>query len=302
MAHWTVGQDRLTFAGPKPVGSDLDRLAQAIDWAAIKTTLSCIYAAPKGEKAWPPLVLFKALLIGIWHDLSDERLAGAIDDRKSFRHFCGFATHEPTPERTAFVRFRRALVEHGLDAKLLVAVDEAIAAQGLVVKTGTLVDATLIPSASKKDEEARWAGHRSKKPTHGDKAHVAADKDTSLIDQIEVTTANIHDSRMIDAFLPDDPGEVYADTAYDSFKILELIKSRGGQPRIVQRGGCGPIEKPELWNARGRKIRCRIEKIFGTWKRLYGLGRTRYPGRARVRLHVHLTAIAQSFSGSGGTT
>jgi IS5 family transposase len=62
--------------------------------------------------------LFRALLLATWHDLSDVRLAESLDDRASFRRFCGFAAHEPTPERTAFVRFRRELVRRGLDGAL----------------------------------------------------------------------------------------------------------------------------------------------------------------------------------------
>ncbi|MBE0704620.1 MAG: transposase, partial [Afipia sp.] len=84
-----------------------------------------IYTAAKGEPAWPPLALFKAMLLAVWHDLSDVKLAEALDDRSSFRRFCGFSTSEPTPERTAFVRLRKALVERCLDEVLF----DAITAQ-----------------------------------------------------------------------------------------------------------------------------------------------------------------------------
>lgn len=74
-----------------------------------------IHASAKGEAAWPPLAMFKALLLSIWYDLSDVRHAEALDDRESFRRFCGFSNTEPTPERTAFERFRKALVSAKLD-------------------------------------------------------------------------------------------------------------------------------------------------------------------------------------------
>ena len=76
------------------------------------------------------------------------RLAEALYDRASFRRFCGFAAHEPTPERTAFVHFRAELVRRGLDRTLFEAVTRQLDGLGAVVRTGTLVDATLIPSAS----------------------------------------------------------------------------------------------------------------------------------------------------------
>src|SRR2546429_6667743 len=66
--------------------------------------------------------MFKALLLATWHDLSDVMLAESLSDRASFRRFCGFARDEETPERTAFVRFRRLLVAHGLDQSLFAAI------------------------------------------------------------------------------------------------------------------------------------------------------------------------------------
>src|SRR5215213_5269270 len=144
----------------------LDDLHRLIDWAAIDRHLAPIYASAKGEQAWPPLSIFKALLLAVWYDLSDVKLAEALDDRTSFRRFCGFAAEEPTPERTAFVRFRRELVTRNLDRVLFAAVTDQLDAQGVTVKTGTLVDATLIASASlKSDDEARWAGLAVRSPS-----------------------------------------------------------------------------------------------------------------------------------------
>ena len=131
------------------------------------------------------------------------RLAEALDDCASFRRFCGFAGHEPTPERTAFVRFRAALVRLGLDRPLFEAITRQLDAHGVVVRTGTLVDATLIASASvRRDAEARWVGHRRRKPVHGYKAHVATDQDAGLIRGVEVTTANVHDAAELNAICP----------------------------------------------------------------------------------------------------
>lgn len=143
----------------------------------------------------PPLSLFKALLIAVWHDLSDVRLAEALEDRASFRRFCGFSRHEPTPERTTFVRFRRELVARGLDAILFETVTDQLRAKAVAVKTGTLIDATVIGSASETDTQARWSGHRARKAIHGYKAHVAADADTALVDVVDVTPGHVHDGR-----------------------------------------------------------------------------------------------------------
>jgi IS5 family transposase len=178
MARRQIGQEQLVIGGEEPRGTSLDEVSSLVDGTELDCLLAGISALPKGELGWPPLALFRALLLATWHDLSDVRLAEALDDRASFRRFCGFAAHEPTPERTAFVRFRAELVRRGLDRALFEAVTHQLDRQGVVVRTGPLVDATLIPSASvRQDGEARWAGHRRRKPVHGDTAHVATDQE-----------------------------------------------------------------------------------------------------------------------------
>ncbi len=214
MARRQIGQEQLRFdpAQSRRSGS-LDEIAALMDWAEIDRHLSGIYASATGEPGWPPLALFKALLLSVWYDLSDVRLAEALDDRASFRRFCGFASDEPTPERTAFVRFRRELVVRSLDRVLLEAVTTQLDMKGVVVRTGTLIDASVIASASLKDEQARWAGHRRRRPVHGYKAHIATDQEGGLIRSVEITTANLHDGTVLEAVLPDSPGDVYADSA-----------------------------------------------------------------------------------------
>src|SRR3954453_10080539 len=196
MARRWIGQERLNVGAERsPRCVSLNEISVLVDWAEIDRDLAAIYAAAKGEPGWPPLALFKALLLAMWHDLSDMKLAEALDDRASFRRFCGFSASEATPERTAFVRFRTELVRRGLDRALCDAITRQLDAKGVAVRTGTLVDATLIASASiQRDDEARWAGHRRRKPVHGYKAHIATDQGAVLIRGVEITTANVHDA------------------------------------------------------------------------------------------------------------
>jgi transposase, IS5 family len=296
MARRRIGQEDL-IARPEPrSASSLSELAALLDWGEIDRLLAGISAAAKGEPGWPPLALFRALLLATWHDLSDVQLADALDDRASFRRFCGFAAHEPTPERTAFVRFRSQLARRGLDRTLFEAVTRQLDARGVVVRSGTLVDATLVPSASiKRDGEARWAGHRRRKPVHGYKAHVATDQDAGLVLGVEVTTANVHDAAELEAILPDAPGDTYGDSAFAGSRTEGAIRARGGTPRIVRTGtwgGAAALARLEAHNAAVRRVRCRIEKVFGTAKRSYGLRRMHWLGLAKAGLQVRLTAIA----------
>lgn len=296
MARRRIGQENF-IARPEPhAASSLSGITALLDWTAIDRHLVDVSASAKGEPGWPPLALFRALLLGTWHDLSDVRLAEALDDRASFRRFCGFAAHEATPERTTFVRFRRELVKRGLDRLLFEAVTRQLEGKGVTVRTGTLVDATLLPSASiRADADARWAGHRRRKPTHGYKAHVATDEAAVLVCGVEVTTANVHDAAELAAVLPDDPGRVYADSAFAGRKAEDLIRARGGIPWMVGAGTWGGAEalaQLQAHNAAVHRVRCRIEKVFGTWKRSYGLRRMRWLGLAKAGLQVRLAAMA----------
>jgi IS5 family transposase len=180
---------------------------------------------------------------------------------------------------------------------LFEAVTRQLEAKGVAVRTGTLVDATLIPSASTRgDGEARWAGHRRRKPVHGYKAHVATDAGAGLVRGAEVTTANVHDAAELEAVLPPEPGDVYGDSAFTGGAAERVIIGRGGRPNTVWTGirGRGPeaLARLEAHNAAVRRVRCRIEKVFGTWKRSYGLRRMRWLGLAKAGLQVRLAAIA----------
>lgn len=297
MAHRSIGQERFGFAGRMRSTSSLDTLAALIDWSQVAALLDQLYPAAKGEPAWPPLAMFKALLLSIWYDLSDVKLAEALDDRASFRRFCGFSGAEATPERTAFVRFRRLLVAHQLDRSLFETVTAQLKSKAVTVKTGTLVDATIIASASEDDDDARWVKHKGKRAVHGFKAHVGADADTALVEEVSVTSANINDGKAGPEALPDNPGEVFADSAYRGNHFRDAVRAKGGIPRIVATGVWARTEEEaqawlHQWNQPIHRVRGRIEKIFGTWKRCYGLRRMRWRGLAKAAAQVHLTAIA----------
>ena len=303
MAHRSIGQERFGFAGPTRAASSLDDLAELIDWEPVAVLLDALYSATKGELAWPPLAMFKALLLSIWHDLSDVKLAEALDDRASFRRFCGFSITEVTPERTAFVRYRKELARRGLDRSLFDVVTRQLKAKAIKVKAGTLVDATIIASASKGDADGHWVKHKGKTAVHGFKAHVGADATTALVEKISITPANVNDGRAGPDALPDDPGEVFADSAYRGSYFGAAVRAKGGTPRVILTAMWGRDEQETLarldaWNQPIHRVRARIEKIFGTWKRSYGLRRMRWRGLAKAAVQVHLTAIAYNLKRS----
>ena len=295
MGRRRIGQEVMGFVREER-RTVLDELERAIDWLPLEARLAPIYAAAHGELGWPPLALLKALLVGVWHDLSDVKLAEALDDRASFRRFCGFSASEPTPERTAFVRFRRELVRRRLDRVLFNEVVRQLDARGLTVRTGTLIDATMVRAASDNDAQAGWKAYGPDAPVKGYKAHVATDEEGGVVRKVRVTAANVPDARGAAGLLDRHPGRVWADAAYDQSAFVGRIRRRRGETRIVRRRHRG--ERPALaaakraWNAAIHPVRCRIEKVFGTAKHCYGLARARYLGRRRVSLQVHLTFLA----------
>ena len=99
MTRRRIGQEQLAIGaatGPQG-GTSLDEMSALVDWTELNRLLLGISTSAKGEPSWPPLALFRALLLATWHGLSDAYLAEALDDRASLHRFCGFATHWPRP-------------------------------------------------------------------------------------------------------------------------------------------------------------------------------------------------------------
>lgn len=297
MARRRIGQESFVFGDDGERHSSLDDLPGLIDWSPVERAMDGFYASSLGEPAWPPLAMFRAMLLSVRYDLSDVKLAEALDDRASFRRFCGFSATERTPERTAFVRFRRAPAAGNLDAVLFDAVTDQLRAKAVRVKTGTIVDATIVASAGQGDDDARWVKHKGRAAVHGFKAHVGADADTALVERIAVTPANVNNGRAGPGALPEDPGEVFADSACRGDHFGSAVRAKGGVPRIVATGmwvreGEDIRAKLRALNGPIHHVRGRIEKIFGTWKRSYGLRRMRWRGLAKAAIQIHVTAIA----------
>ncbi|MBV9510029.1 MAG: transposase, partial [Caulobacteraceae bacterium] len=115
---------------------DLARIDGLVDWRRIEALLSgLVKPRAKGEAAYPPLVLFKALLLQRWHGLSDPQLEAALSDRLSFLRFCGLSLEDRVPDHSTLWRFRQKLADHRLDEALMAELDGQLQAAGAVVRT-----------------------------------------------------------------------------------------------------------------------------------------------------------------------
>jgi IS5 family transposase len=187
----------------------MDELDQLIDWSRVEGLLGDIFASREGRASYPILTYVKLLLLQAWYGLTDEGLEEAVDDRLSFRRFAGIPLDESVPDHSAIWRFRQTLQEGGRLAAVFAEIGEQLAARGLVVKQGTLVDATLIEAAARRpqpaegevssvDPQASLVRRRDGRRTFfGYKAHVAVDEGSGLIRAVEVTGADVHDSLVL---------------------------------------------------------------------------------------------------------
>ncbi len=282
----------------------LERIAGLLKWSRFEKILKPA-RSPLGQKGYPALVLFKALLLQQWYSLSDPGLEEALGDRLSFRRFCGFSLEDATPDETTFVRFRAALVAHGLSEPLFLEVNRQFERRGLLLKSGTLIDASLVEASvsrpsgvsgakSAHDPDAEWT-RRGRKGHFGYKAHVAVDQGSSLIRGAELTSAKVYESEVADALIQGDEKAVYADRAYEKKARRQRLKAAGIKDRIMHRSHKHQDALPHWQQARNRliaPIRAAVERTFGTMKRSYGYRRVRYRGLARNRSHLFLLCIA----------
>jgi IS5 family transposase len=269
----------------------LDRIDALIDWTPIEVLVCSVHAAEEGRKAYPPLTMVKALLLQQWYGLSDPRLEEALSDTLSFRRFVGLGMQDGTPDHSTISRFRKALCGQDLDAQLFNEIARQLEERGLILKRGTLMDATIVeaqagrPSMqagsgakSEVDPDADWT-RKGGKSYFGYKAHVAVDEGSGLIRRALLTPARTNESEVADALVLGDERAVYADKAYENKARRQALKRRGIKDRIMHRSHKNQLQLP-YWQRRRNDliapIRAGIERIFGTLKRCYGYTRVRY--------------------------
>ena len=283
----------------------LDRLDAALDWPALETVIEAIYASREGGLAYPLLTYIKLLLLQQWYGLSDEGLEAAVDDRLSFRRFAGIPLAESVPDHSSIWRFREELAKRGLAERLLAEVNRQLDAKGLVLRRGTLIDATILEAAvrppagdagevSPRDPQAGWT-RKNGKSRFGYKAHAAVDEGSGLVREVVMTPADVHDSVMGDGLVQGDEDAVYADKAYDDAARRKRLRKQGIEPRIMYQARRNRPLRPwqVAFNKAVAPIRAGVERLFATMKRAYGYRRVRYLGLARndVQLQALCAAI-----------
>jgi IS5 family transposase len=309
MSRRNFGQPSLADAFVKAYsrgGGFLEEIAKTFEWSAFDVLLRALHGSADGAPAYPPLTMFKVVLLQQWYGLSDPSAEEAVRDRLSFRRFCGIPLDEETPDHSSIWRFRQRIDKLGLSEKLLAEVNRQLDARGLIVKRGTLVDATIIAAAVKRpafedgqvnprDPDASFTVKNGE--THfGYKAHLAVDEESGIVRQAEMTSADLHDSQRGEALIQGDERAYYADKAYDSRGLRDRLAERGIEDRIAYKAKRGKgLANWQVWfNKTASSVRVGVERANATMKNWYGMARVRYRGLARNHCHLQFVAMAMN--------
>jgi IS5 family transposase len=249
------------------------------------------------------------MLMQQWYDLSDPGMEEALIEVPTMRRFAGIdLISEMIPDETTILAFRHLLERHDLGKQIFETVKAHLKANGMAMKQGTIIDATLIaaPSSTKnKKGERDPEMHQTKKGNQwyfAMKVHIGVDKDNGLIPSIETTSANVHDLTPASELLHGEETVVYADSGYQGIEKREEMKGKAVGFRVVMRPGkrralpATPegrlddlIETAKAHSAKG-------EHPFRVIKRLFGFQKTRLRGMLKNGCKVNvLAALANLF-------
>jgi IS5 family transposase len=292
------------LGGPRTAAM-LERLGAATPW---ETVAAPILALPEynntgaGRPPWCPVLMLRCLMLAKWFNLSDPGLEEALQDRISFRKFVGLSFTDRTPDETTFVEFRARLRGAQIHDHIFDAVVEHIRGQGLLVREGTMVDATIIEAprgrprpdgTTTRDQDASFTSKHGV-PHHGYKGHIGADL-SGIITDYRFGTAKEHDSRHIDDLTMHEKKLVLADSAYSDKGRRAELRARGVIDGICHKRNRGQTRLhpyQERWNRLVARLRARVEHPTAMMKQQLGYRRVRYRGKDRNAFDFAMTLTA----------
>jgi IS5 family transposase len=283
----------------------LDRLHGLVKWYRFEKLLAPLRGGGAGRPAYAPVQMFKVLLLQSLYGLSDAEMEEALGDRLSFRRFAGLALTDAAPDHSTICRFRNLLVERAVLAKLFAELDRQLEKAGVILKRGTMLDATVIEASSARppmgktspaDPDARFTRCKGKPgSSFGYKAHVGVDEGSGLIRSVVTTPANVNDTVVADLLVRGDEKAVLADGAYHTHAREAALRARGIKPRLMRRANKHHPKLParlQRYNKLISRRRAAVETTFATMKRRMGLAVIRYRGLAKATGQVLIAAMA----------
>jgi len=284
----------------------LAEMERVVPWGKLAAVIEPYY--PKAANGRRPMALERMLRIYFlqqWYALSDPGMEEALYDIESVRRFAGIELgEEGVPDESTILNFRHLLEEHGLTEKLLSEVNGYLSDKKLLLREGTIVDATLIarPSSTKNQNKGRDPEMSSTKKGSnyhfGMKVHTGTDSQNGLVHTVKVTTASVHDKQEMDKLLHGQERAVFGDKGYFSDQDKRAAREKGLFWGVLDKAK----RKKALSNKQHRRnrklasIRAKVEHPFRVIKRQFGYLKTRYRGLAKNAAQVYtLFALANLY-------
>ena len=281
----------------------LEKIDAFVDWAPLAEQCKVVFKSSKrGRPATPIIFSLKCLFIQFLYGLSEPGLEDALIDRLSFQRFLGISFDEDIPDFTTIWKFKARLIKHQLYDKLFEIIPEQLENKNLILKKGTLIDATIVQSSRKsrkketgnqenkgstqKDNDASYT-QKGRKTYYGYKGHIGVDQGTNIIRKKAFTTASPHDSQQRDALICGDEASVYADKAYDNDDVKRDFREKGIYYGILDKVRRNrPLSRSQKKrNKKKSRVRNAVERPFAHFKNLYGYSKARYLTLERNDLH-----------------
>jgi len=283
----------------------LAEMEQVVPWKSLLNLIEPFYpVAGRGRPPYPLETILRVHLMQNWFGLSDPAMEEALYEITPMRVFARLSLTEPIPDETTILNFRRLLEKNELAPEILARVNAYLTRKGLMLKRGSIVDATIIAAASSTknaDGERDPEMHQTKKGNQwhfGMKAHIGVDADSGLVHTVTTTPANEADVEEVEFLLHGKEAVVHADAGYAGAQTRvnrkglrwEIAAKRGRIKAMKEGRAKRAIEKLERRKA---SIRARVEHPFRVIKRQFGLMKVRFRGLAKNTAHV-ITLFALS--------
>ena len=271
----------------------LGEMEQVMPWAELLAlTAPCAPVAKTGRPPFDVAMMLRIHCLQQWFGLSDLGVEEALFETSFYRDFAGISGIQRIPDRVSILRFRHLLEEHALSPKILQVINAKLAAHGLLLKSGTVVDATLIaaPSSTKnKHGERDPEMHQVKKGNQwhfGMKAHIGVDAESGLVHTVIGTAANVNDVTQGHGLLHGEETVVFADAGYQG--AAKRAEATGVDWHVAMRPGKRKQQKHTPWGVLTEQaeklkasVRAKVEHPFRVIKRQFGHVKNRYKGLSK---------------------
>jgi transposase, IS5 family len=268
----------------------LEQMALVVPWSHFEQLIAPHYpVAGRGRRPYPLRVMLKIHFMQQWFGLSDPAMEEALWETPLLRKFAAIRLDfEGVPDETTILKFRHLLEKHALGKALFDEMAAILTERGLLLRQGTMVDATLIaaPPSTKNSTRSRDPEMKQTKKGNqwhfGMKVHVGADVVSGCVHSAEMTSANVHDSVVTDTLLHGEEEIAFGDSAYGSKqRSLEADREESDVVWAIpfkRKKAQGLTEEQRRINRLTSSFRSRVEHVFRIVKRQFGYTKTRYRG------------------------